>query len=167
MKKLINLPIVKCKYEDAEECIRQITEAKEDHQDIIGKHLEDQLDEKYKAQLLETLSVRDFSKPVLHTAVLYDDAIEVFRKRKSPLFRMLFENRQPKITFFLCMQDPIGLDASIKSNMDSCWLFGGFSPQKFNYIYQQLSSPLEREAVYEIYKQLTTNQAVIFDYSRS
>lgn len=167
MKKLIKIPIIKCKYEDIEECIQKIIEAKEDYQEIVEKDLSQQLDDKYAAELMNTLSIKSFDNPILHTVVLYDDAIEIFRNRKSKLYRMLFENRQPKITYFLCIQDPIGLDPSIKSNLDSCWLFGGYSSQKFCYIFNQLNNPYDRELVFEKYKELTMNQAIIFDFSRT
>lgn len=166
MKKLINLDKVKVKYEDAEECITKIIEAKEDYNEIVEKGLQNMLDPIYRDELLNTLNVNDFTRKSIHTAVLFDDAIEVFRNRKSKLFRMLFENRQPKITYFLCIQDPIGLDPSVKSNVDTVWIFGGFSPQKFNYVFQQINSPYDRETVYEKYKDLSMNQALIFDYGR-
>lgn len=167
MKKHIRMNIVKVSYDDVEECLTRIIEAKEDYHEIISKNLSALLDDVYKNELMETLGITDFITKTLHTAVLYDDAIEVFRNRKSKLYKMLFENRQPKITYFLCIQDPIGLDASVKSNLDSAWIFGGFSPQKFNYVFQQLSSPYDRTELWELYRTLTPNQAVIFDNARS
>ena len=166
MKKLMSIDIVKVTYDDVQECLTKITEAKEDYAEIITKQLANHLDDEYASSLLETLSINDFKTPVIHTAVLFDDAIEVFKNRKSVLYRMLFENRQPKITYFLCIQDPIGIDASIKSNIDSAWLFGGFSSQKFSYIFNQLNSPYDREIVFERYRELTKNQALMFDYCK-
>jgi len=166
MKKLIKLEIVKVKYEDVYECLTRIVEAKEDYAEIVEKKLSDHLDDDYAVELMHTLGVVDFDVPVIHTAVLFDDAIEVFKNRKSPIYRMLFENRQPKITYFLAIQDPIGIDASIKSNIDSAWLFGGFSSQKFGYIFHQLNSPYDRAELWEMYKDLTMNQALIFDHGR-
>lgn len=167
MKKLIKLEIIKVNYEDAEECLTKITEAKEDYGEIVEKGIENLLEEDYRKDLMGILGVKDFKKTFIHTIVLFDDAIEVFKNRKGKLFRMLFENRQPKITYFLAIQDPIGIDASIKSNIDSAWLFGGFSSQKFNYIYHQLNSPFDRVDLWEKYRELSMNQAIIFNHNRT
>jgi len=167
MKKLMKIEIVKVKYEDVQECLTKIIEAKEDYAEIVEKSLVNELDEEYAEELKNTIAVNDFNSPVVHTAVLFDDAIEVFKNRKSGLYRMLFENRQPKITYFLCLQDPIGIDASVKSNVDSAWLFGGFSSQKFSYIFHQLNSPYDRQELWNHYKNISMNQALIFDHKRT
>ena len=167
MKKHIRLNVIKVKYEDAQECLTQIIEAKEDYHEIVSKNLMEKLDETYAKDLLNSLGINDFSLKTVHTVVLFDDAIEVFKNKRSKLYRMLFENRQPKITYFLCIQDPVGIDASLKANLDTLWLFGMFNKQKFNYIFQQISSPLDKNVVWDRYKELTMNQALIFDYTRT
>ena len=167
MKDKIPLQIIKTTYEEAFEILTMITDAKADYAEIKNKHLEDKLDPEYEQELLAQLNIRNFNQDYIHTIVFYDDAINIFKNKKDPLFRLLFENRQPKITYFLAIQDPVGLDPSVKSNIDSCWLFGGFSSQKFNYIFHQLNSPYDREELFQKYKELTSNQAIIFDYSSS
>ena len=63
------------------------------------------------------------------------------------------------------MQDPIGLDPSVKSNMESCWLFGGFPPQKVNALWQQLNTDMDRVEFQERYKTLRGNQAIMFEFT--
>ena len=58
----------------------------------------------------------------------------------TPISRMLFENRQPRITYFLCLQDPFSLDINVKSNLDSLWIFGGFDKQRFGMLFRQLNN---------------------------
>ena len=167
MKKEIKLNIVKVKYEDVEDCLTQIIEAKEDYHEIVSKNLSEELEEKYASELLDVLGITDFSRQTIHTAVLFDDAIEVFRNKKKKIYRMLFENRQPRITYFMAMQDPFALDASIKANLDVLWLFGGFSSEKFNSLFRQLNVPIDRKELWSVYKQLSMNQALLIDYTSS
>lgn len=166
MKKHLKMQVIKVRFEDAEECLTKIIEAKEDYNEIIAKDLMSILDNDYANELLDTLGVNDLSRKVIHTAVLYDDAIEIFKNKKNKLYRLLFENRQPNITYFLCLQAPFDIAPSVKANVDALWLFGGFSSKDFNALFYQLSCPWEREDVWNRYKELTMNQAIIFEYGR-
>ena len=77
---------------------------------------------------------------------------------------MLFENRQPKITYFLFVQSPFSLNSSIKSNVDSAWVFGGYAASEINFLFYQLNIPIDKQTLMQKYSQLTPNQALIFDY---
>ena len=79
----------------------------------------------------------------------------------------MFENRQGKITYFLNIQDPHGIDASVKANIDSLWLFGGFSSQKFNHLFQQISVPMDSVTLFQKYQQLSMRQAILIHYTSS
>ena len=85
-----------------------------------------------------------------HTIVIFDDCIGLFAKNTS-LARKLFENRQARITYFLLLQDVTGLSASMKSNVDSLRLFGGFPRHKYNVLMYQMP-PIDID--YEDYSQL-------------
>jgi hypothetical protein len=165
MKGLIKIPVIQIKYEEADDYLTKLVEAKEVYHEIVMRNIEYQLEDDYRNELLEKLDIKDFKHKYVHTIILYDDAAELFMNRKEKKFRMLLQNRQPKLTYFLCIQDPVYIDASIKSNLDTAWLFGGLSPQKLNYILQQLNSPMDKQELISKYNQLTRNQAIIFDYS--
>ena len=101
------------------------------------------------------------------TVVLYDDAINIFRNTKNKLLLdLLYQNRQPKITYFLCMQDGFGLPAQIKRNLDTCFIFGGFNDsQMLNILLRQLNSSLiDNNTIGKAYRDLSTREALIFDY---
>ena len=167
LKKQILINIIKVKYEDVEECLQGIIEAKEDYKEIVEKKLVDLIDDETHERVTNTLGVDDFSKKEVHTAVFYDDAAEVFRNKKNKLSRLLFENRQPRITYFLAIQDPFSLDINVKSNLDTIWLFGGFHKQRFQMIMQQINSVYEFNEIWSKYQGLTMNQALIFHFEKS
>ena len=129
-------------------------------------HTED-LDEEAVEKISDTLGTPlDDTNEIYHTAVLLDDCQDRFLRRtpqNAELWRLLFENRQPKITYFLTMQDPKGIDTALKENLDSAWLFGGFSAQKFNYLLRSIQNDYDAHQLWEIYNTLTKNQALIFD----
>ena len=83
MKQHIKIPVERVTYEKIEEYLVKLTEAKEDYHEITLKNLSNELDLSYAEEIMNTLLIDDFSQPVLHTIVLYDDAAEVFRNKKS------------------------------------------------------------------------------------
>ena len=74
-----------------------------------------------------------------HTLVIFDDSIGLFNKTTT-LSKKLFENRQARITYFIALQDVQGLNPSMKANIDSIVLFGGFPKHKFSILTYQLPS---------------------------
>ena len=118
---------------------------------------EEQSDEDYRA-LCKALSCNPIGGDddvnqmdgLPHTIVVFDDCIGLFAKNTS-LARKLFENRQARITYFLLLQDVTGLSASMKSNVDSLRLFGGFPKHKFNVLLYQMP-PIDMD--YDDYSQL-------------
>ena len=116
--------------------------------------------------MLTTLDLNDFSKPEVHTIVFYDDAAEVFRNKKNKLSRLLFENRQPRITYFLALQDPFSLDRNVKSNLDTLWIFGKYDKQRFTMFFRQINSDFDEAEVWVHYKSLSMNQALIIHFDK-
>lgn len=95
-----------------------------------------------------------------HTILVFDDCIHLFSK-PTELSKKLFQNRQSRISIFLILQDVNGLSSSVKSNLDSLVLFGGFSSQKYNVLTYQLP-PVDYS--YEDYSRLRTVDYVVFDF---
>jgi hypothetical protein len=57
-----------------------------------------------------------------------DDVINAFKRKVHPALEdMLFRNRQPRFTIFICSQDPNSIPVKIRRNLDTLWLFGGFT----------------------------------------
>lgn len=164
-EELITIEKMMVPYEDAEEFIQNLYQCKEAYDEVITKNLENQLTEQSKNEILNGIGANEFSKP-WHTLILYDDAQQIFKK-KGLLFKLLFQNRQPRVTYFIALQDGTGIDASIKSNLDAYWLFGGFSRQKFLYHFQQITSPMDKEEIWNKYQRLPRNTALLFYYGDS
>ena len=96
-----------------------------------------------------------------HTFIIFDDCIHLFSK-PTELSKKLFQNRQSRTTIFLILQDVNGLSSSVKSNLDSLVLFGGFSSQKYNVLTYQLPPS---DFTFKDYSCLNQREYVLFDFN--
>ena len=96
-----------------------------------------------------------------HTLIIFDDCIGLFKK-DTPLSKMLYENRQSRITYFLLLQDVQGISPSMKSNIDSLVVFGGFPRNKWNILMYQM--PACDVFGYDDYVHLYSKDYVVLDY---
>ena len=95
-----------------------------------------------------------------HTIIIFDDCIGLFKK-DTALSKKLFENRQSRITYFLLLQDVGGLSPSMKANLDSITLFGGFPKHKWNVLFYQLPPA---DTSFEEYERLNNGDALYIDF---
>ena len=158
---LINQPIVQISYDEAESYLQKIIDYKQNYDKIKDEGLESKLTDACKKEFFETLHIQDFSAPSLHTLVLYDDAMNVFKKTTSKQFRWLLENRHTRFTYILCLQDWKGISSELKANLDSVWIFGGYPRNRYSYFFQQLACPMEKEQMYRYYTQLNKRDCII------
>jgi hypothetical protein len=78
--------------------------------------------------LFETLDLEEWTEETPHTAILLDDAINILKDNKFKQLRdLLFQNRQPILTIFICAQDMFGISVQIRRNCDTVWLFAGMT----------------------------------------
>ncbi|KAA6361591.1 MAG: hypothetical protein EZS28_042882 [Streblomastix strix] len=165
MKDLITIPTKIVPYAEVNEALDELIECKQAYDEVIEKKLEKLMSEKSKKDILSHVGTKDFAIKFPHTIVLFDDTMSIFKNKNNPLYKKLFKNRQPRITYFLCLQDTIGLDASIKSNVDTIYFFGGFNRQKFNLFFYQQSIPLDKETLWNEYVQLGKREALLVQYN--
>ena len=111
----------------------------------------------------QALNCSSDNKSIPHTIIIFDDCIGLFNKTTS-LSKLLFENRQSRITYFLLLQDVQGLSPSMKANIDSLTLFGGFPKHKYLTLFYQLP-PVDLD--FDTYSQLDVRDAVRIDYLQS
>ena len=103
-----------------------------------------------------------FEKPYIpHTLIIFDDCIGLFKK-DTPLSKLLYENRQSRITYCLLLQDVQGISPSMKANIDSLVVFGGFPKSKWNILMYQM--PACDDFTYDNYVKLYSKDYVMFDY---
>ncbi|KAA6400045.1 MAG: hypothetical protein EZS28_004433 [Streblomastix strix] len=124
MKDLITIPTKIVPYAEVNEVLDELIECNKTYDDVIQYKLENQMKEESKKDIPSHIGAKDFSIKFPHIVVLFDDAMSIFKNKNNPLYKKLFKNRQPRIIYFLCLEDIIGLDASIKSNVDTIYFFG-------------------------------------------
>jgi hypothetical protein len=163
-KSFIEIPHIIIPYASAEEFINEIFEYKQAYDEIKQKKLENKITDECKEEIFNILRIKNFNAPTLHTLIIYDDAMEVFKKPKSKQFRWLLENRHTKSTYILCLQDWKGISPELKANIDSVWLFGGYPRNRYTYIFNQISCPIDRDDLYNIYRELSKRDVMIFNH---
>ena len=164
---LLPFPVDRVPYDQAVDAITQVSQAKAAMKEIsIRKISTEDLEDDAKEQLEGILGENiDDPKEVYHTIVLLDDCQAMFERRTKEnrdLWKLLFENRQPKITYFLTVQDPKGMDTSLKEALDSVWMFGGFTRHKFSYILRSIPHEEDSAKLWKKYAPLTKNQCMVF-----
>ncbi|KAA6368725.1 MAG: hypothetical protein EZS28_035748 [Streblomastix strix] len=147
MKDLITIPTKIVPYTEANEVLDELIECKKAYDDVIEYKLQDQIKDESKKDILSHVGTKDFAIKFPHTIMLFDDSMSIFKNKNNPLYKKLFKNRQPRITYFLCLQDIIGLDASIKSNVDTIYFFG------------------DKETLWNEYIQLGKREALLIQYN--
>jgi hypothetical protein len=166
------LPLIKLKtrvvnYNDMLTFLRDFIDAKMAYNNIVEKDLQDDITSACRKDILSTLDETDFRDKVPGTIVLYDDAINVFKiPRHKPLNDLLFQNRQPKITYFLCVQDGFGIPPQIKRNLDTCIIFGGFTDTTMiaQLLRQVNGSSQMSNRLLGAYLTLSNREGLLFDY---
>jgi hypothetical protein len=166
------LPLIKLRtrvvsYDNMRTFLADLVDAKSAYEEALEKNLTDSLTEECKHDLLEAVDVSRFGESTPGTVVLYDDAINIFKQpRNKPLLDLLHQNRQPRITYFLCMQDAFAVPPQVKRNLDTCVIFGGFNDkQMFMMLLSQLNSSEHRnDELYNLYKGLSNREGLLFDY---
>ncbi|KAA6365631.1 MAG: hypothetical protein EZS28_038843 [Streblomastix strix] len=101
MSALITIPTKIVSYGEIDGVLNDLIEAKAAYDAVVEKHLINQLTSNSKQDILSIIGVENFKMKYPHTLVLFDDAMSVFKNKQLPLFKKLFKNRQPRITYFL------------------------------------------------------------------
>jgi hypothetical protein len=96
---------------------------------------------------------------------LLDDAINIFKDNRYKQLRdLLFQNKKPKLTIFICAQDIFGVPVQIRRNCDSIWIFAGMTDKvMFGMMMSQLG--LNGKDLWENYSELNFRDVMIIDYS--
>jgi hypothetical protein len=119
-------------------------------------------DQEYN-EILDYLNIDNIDGELPHTIIFIDDCIDILTRR-GPLFKKLFENRQPRITYFLGLQDVQGIPPSMKSNVDSIVLFGMFPKNKFRNLFYQIPLDKDINDVFDDYKRLRKNEYMLIQF---
>jgi hypothetical protein len=172
---IVKLNVRVVKYNDMPLFLTNLIKSKNAYQQVIDEGLTENVTDECRTTLLKALDISDFyeyldadGQPITpSTAILYDDAINIFKSNKfKGLLDLLQQNRQPKITYFLCMQDGFPLPPQIKRDLDTCIIFGGYTDsQMLMALLRQLnSSTTSNQMVMAIYRNLSNREGLLFDY---
>jgi hypothetical protein len=169
-----SLQLIKIKHKDTFKTVRLIEQTKAKFQKHLLKEAEgprenDEGEEEEGEEeedpdwIYNALNIPRTCEEVPHTIVFIDDCMNLLHTDKK-LVKLLLQNRQPKITYFLALQEITGIPTSIKANMDLFLLFGGYTPQKFSLIIRQIPHGGDVKLLWEKYKVLTKNQYIKFTF---
>jgi hypothetical protein len=166
MLKLIKLKVIQINYDQALQTLGDIINGKTAYNQLLTNNLQERLTDNSRDNILNLTADKKFKVNVPHTAILMDDAINTFkRKEYIALEYLLFRNRQPRFTIFICAQDPYSIPVKIRRNLNSLWLFGGFADSSmFQRLLNSFSSGEEdKEEAWDQYGELNVHDAIQFN----
>ena len=167
LKSLIRIPMTRVSYQESEKFITEYREYIKAYDEIIKKNWQYKLTPECREDILSHLGLEDFVDYPIYNIVIYDDAMNVFKKPQSKEFKMLFDYRHYRTTYILMLQSMKGLVTEIKAQMGGLWLFGNFNRQQFCYMYSQMNVPMDKEELWNIYRQLSKNSYLFIRYAPS
>ena len=163
LKSLIPVPIKYVSQKDAEQYIHSFLEYKECYNTILSKHLVNELPVDMRDELFENLYIDDFSRPYLHTIVYIEDATKSVLFKSDTFLDLLTQCRHINCSFFIVVHYFKALSTTIKSNIDTLYIFGGFSKQQFSYICYQSNISAPTSELYHAYTGLSKHSKLIID----
>jgi hypothetical protein len=165
-KHLIKIPIEYVTAENLDETLKTVITYKERYEQTIEKHVIEEMMAvpEYMEAFQTILHVNDFHVAGLHTLIFIDDASHAKAlKPHSYVTSLLSENRQPRFSFFICIQFWKALNPSVKPNINTIFLFGTFSRSQISYILQQIPMNISIDEFSEQYQRLTLQESAIID----
>jgi hypothetical protein len=161
---LIKLKVRRVSYSNVLEVLQDLIDAKNAYADAINKGVEDKVTKETEQDIFTTLDVTEWRSEVPHTIILLDDAINVLKDGRYKTLRdLLFQNRQPRLTIFICVQDLFGVPVQIRRNCDTVFLFAGMTDKMaFGMALKQLG--IDKQLTWERYKNLGFRGVVVINY---
>jgi len=151
------IPMSICPYKDAVSQLEGLMRYKQMYLEIRDKlmnrenieYTQEQIEE-----LMELLGVKDFSKPRLHTLVLFDDAANnpIFEKKGDPMTIMLTRCRHLNISVIINIQKLTAISTTIRSQTASFFIFPGFPMQEISQMGKICNNMTLDELKYEVRK---------------
>ena len=161
-RELINLPIEVVADSNAERYLKELDLWKElyNKYSSVGKII---VDEQKLQQMFEFLHINKLGKPnvPLNTIILCEDFIKSKLLKSSYFTNYITQLRHKNSIVYINIQFFKGVPTDYKNNCTSFFIFNGFSRQKLNYIYQQVSIPCEFEELWQKYRTLSGHDFIL------
>jgi hypothetical protein len=165
MIKLIKLKVHLVSYSNLLKVLYDLIDSKNAYADALEKGITEQIIEESKKDILSALDLETFTQSIPHTVILLDDTINILRDTKNkPIVNLLFQNRQPRLTIFICIQDMYGISPQIRRNCDTIFLFAGLTDK---HLFAVMMSQLGLSDIsWEFYKQIPYRGILVIDYTK-
>jgi hypothetical protein len=162
--KLIKLKVRQVAYVDFLLVLKDLIDAKNAYSDVLEKGAMDDISEKSRDELFATLDINEWQPSIPHTIILLDDAINVLKDNKYKEVRdLLFQNRQPRLTVFICVQDIFGVPVQLRRNCDTVFIFAGMTDKMaFGMMLNQLG--ISGLVSWDQYKMIPYRGVLVVDY---
>jgi hypothetical protein len=123
---------------------------------IKDKRLESKIIDDQLEDLKETLHIPDLSKSYLHTLVWLEDCAnwDELLRSTSYLNDLLADCRHIQCSFFMAVQHWKFTNTNVKENINTIFLFDGFSRQRIYFIISQTIVRLDLDDFMELYQSL-------------
>ena len=121
------LKFLELNYDNLDNTFKKFIELKDLYNKIVDKEYEP--NEEEIEILKNNLFIKNFNIKRLHTIILMDDAAFVLKKETSPWFKWLCQLRHLNCIVFCCIQVWKSINPTLKSQLSSIYLFGGYSRQ--------------------------------------
>ena len=161
-RELINLPIEVVADSNAERYLKELDLWKElyNKYSSVGKSV---IDDSKLQQMFEFLHISKLGKPnvPLNTIILCEDFIKSKLLKSAYFTNYITQLRHKNSIVYINIQFFKGVPTDYKNNCTSFFIFNGFSRQKLNYIYQQVSIPCEFEELWQKYRTLSGHDFIL------
>lgn len=96
--------------------------------------------------------------------IIFDDSMYVLQgqsKQAQAIQAKLFKNRQPQITYFILLQDEVGVSPAMKHNANFLKLYGGLGPESWARLWKRINPP--EGLTYDEYKALSSKDYLLIN----
>ena len=164
-QQLISVPIVFVKYSDSEKYLKELCEYKNIYNKIKTSSSERDVPKVVKEEILDSLSIYDFSKPYLHTLIITEDATnsKQLKRADSYINDLLTRCAHTQFSFFVIIHFWKALTTNIKANLSTIYIFGGYSRQQLQYMLYQMNIPVTIKELTSEYSKLPQYGKLIID----
>lgn len=159
---LIKLPVHVVSDANAEKYLKELDLWKELY-DKYSSTPKITIDNNKLQQMFEFLHIKKLGKPnsPLNTIILCEDFVKSKLIKSSYFTNYITQLRHKHSLVYINVQFFKSIPTDFKTNCTTFFIFSGFSRQKINYVYQQVSLPIEFEDLWFRYKMMKNHDFVL------